>query len=579
MDKKNSGSDNVIDKNVVDKIASYDSSGIGANIANIAKQNFSHDSMGEMNTYLDQVAKKYDEIKYRDPVGFFANTSPAYLFGIARLFGLQTKNKVRYLEIGCGSGSNITTIAQSMPDSEFVSIDLSSKSIQEGKEYAAQLNLKNLEFHVQSFTEITEKNLGKFDIITAHGLFSHIRPELRNEFFKRVKDCLAKDGLFYINYNVSPGWHMASPIIECLNLITKNVSDEQEKQNRVISYLKSASEIFANQKTPYAMAMMQEINHLMSKSYGYLFHNYLEQYSINFLDICSMSNNHGMQYLSETNLNMLIVKDRVPKEVSELDNLLQQQCYLDVFTGNRFRSSIFVNADISINRNITINSIKEPNLYFLCNLNPVGGNDVLSKENIISNNEIRFSLGNTDQQVFHTNPIIKACLAAISKFKWHSVDLETAAKNIAEEYEFEIAKVEENLSFLIQNYLFSGVILPIYNLSWKYQETIAPQPKLNNFALVQLNKNLDYVIGSSYNVIQLDLVSKNILLNCNGNNSIKNLEDLLLEEFKRGNISCNIENKETKVVRAMTNQEAQDTIPSWVTNYLTLANLNGLLCN
>lgn len=538
----------------VNEIAAHDSSEMGAKIAN---------------------KDILDNAKYKSISRFAANTSPAYLYGVARLFNLPVKQKIRYLEIGCGSGQNLAVIANSMPNSEFVGVDISKDAILEANKQIDNLNLKNLKFYSKSFTDITTNELGKFDIIVMQGVFSWLKDDLRNDIISAAKQCLNENGLFYVSYNVSPGWHMAAPMIEYLKTILKNIPEGEQRQVQMATHLKFLYNAFLNKKTPYAMMMMREVENLSTQTYENIMHNYMDREPISFLDICNMANKHGLQYLSETTPAMLVVKNRVPKEIEDLKNLVEQQWYLDALTGTKFRASIFVHNNLNISRNITTESINESNLNFLCNFHPVGGKEVLSKENIVSNNEIKFML-NDGQEIFHNNPIVKACLVEIYNFKFKSNDFGTTVKNICKEFGFDEKSVSETLGFLIQTYIFSGVIIPIYGIQWDYKQA-SDKPMLNAFARKQIEQNEQNIVGLSYNTVKLDLISKTIFTNCDGKHSAKDLESLLLEEFKTGKISCNVENKETKVVRAMTYQEVQEMAPTWVKNYIEIANLNGLL--
>lgn len=50
------------------------------------------------------------------------------------------------LEAGCGVGAQTKIVAPKNPDSSFICIDLSEKSVQEAKKMAEQLNIKNAQF-------------------------------------------------------------------------------------------------------------------------------------------------------------------------------------------------------------------------------------------------------------------------------------------------------------------------------------------------------------------------------------------------------------------------------------------------
>ena len=90
------------------------------------------------------LAAAYDEVPY---ISYpFPQTSPLWLQGIARLFGLNAPSPAtaRILEIGCASGNNIVTIASIFPASQCVGFDYSERQIAMGKKAVKAAGLKNM---------------------------------------------------------------------------------------------------------------------------------------------------------------------------------------------------------------------------------------------------------------------------------------------------------------------------------------------------------------------------------------------------------------------------------------------------
>ena len=72
----------------------------------------------------------YDRFAY--PSAVYPQTHPERLAVIATLLGLKPARveKARVLELGCGDGNNLLTMACTLPDSQFQGIDLASEPIQ-----------------------------------------------------------------------------------------------------------------------------------------------------------------------------------------------------------------------------------------------------------------------------------------------------------------------------------------------------------------------------------------------------------------------------------------------------------------
>ena len=86
----------------------------------------------------------YDEVPYESHP--YAQTHPSRLATVATLFGLTPPPvaKCRVLELGCAAGGNIVPMAELLPESEFVGIDLSGQQIADGERIVRATGLSNV---------------------------------------------------------------------------------------------------------------------------------------------------------------------------------------------------------------------------------------------------------------------------------------------------------------------------------------------------------------------------------------------------------------------------------------------------
>src|SRR5437016_4335645 len=94
----------------------------------------------------------------------------------AALAGLRVApvGRCRVLEIGCGVGGNLLPMAQALPQSTFVGIDLSGRQIAHAKRTAGGAELQNVRLEARSFTTVDAAGFGEFDYIIAHGIYSWV---------------------------------------------------------------------------------------------------------------------------------------------------------------------------------------------------------------------------------------------------------------------------------------------------------------------------------------------------------------------------------------------------------------------
>ena len=183
----------------------------------------------DLEAIIARTALKYDLLPYQSKP--FAQSQPARLGAIARLFALDAApmEKARVLELGCASGGNIIPHAMRYPNATFVGVDLARTQVAAGRSRIAQLGLKNIEIHCQSFTEIGDE-LGQFDYVICHGVYSWVPAMVQDAIFRIVSARLSPVGVACISYNVLPGWRMMQPLRDAFLL---QVPDHVDSLGRV----------------------------------------------------------------------------------------------------------------------------------------------------------------------------------------------------------------------------------------------------------------------------------------------------------------------------------------------------------
>src|SRR5687767_10882780 len=104
----------------------------------------------------------YDEVSF--PSYPHPLTHPQRLATIARLRGLVTApvDQCRVLELGCGAGGNLIPMAEALPGSEFLGVDLSPQQIEIASEHVRAMGLRNIRFQAADFSSVGD-SMGLFD--------------------------------------------------------------------------------------------------------------------------------------------------------------------------------------------------------------------------------------------------------------------------------------------------------------------------------------------------------------------------------------------------------------------------------
>ena len=145
-----------------------------------AKQNKQSDKNSEDTSEELEDQTSYDLVPYSSHP--FPQTHPDHLAALARLFGLAPPavGDCRVLELGCASGGNLIPMAEQLPDSELVGVDLSARQIEDGRKALKATGLKNIQLRHASITDV-DSTWGKFDYIICHGVYSWVPDEVQKK--------------------------------------------------------------------------------------------------------------------------------------------------------------------------------------------------------------------------------------------------------------------------------------------------------------------------------------------------------------------------------------------------------------
>ncbi|MFM8703886.1 MAG: class I SAM-dependent methyltransferase, partial [Planctomycetia bacterium] len=129
--------------------------------------------------------------------GFYPQMSPVAMRYVAALNGVvppETSGRFRFLELGCGLGRCVTTLAASHPRGEFVGVDVNPDHTAAVARDIAAGELGNARIITADFGHLPE-DVGSFDFIALHGVYSWVAPSVREEILAIARDRLAPGGL------------------------------------------------------------------------------------------------------------------------------------------------------------------------------------------------------------------------------------------------------------------------------------------------------------------------------------------------------------------------------------------------
>lgn len=286
----------------------------------------------------------YDEVPYTSHV--FKFTHPGALATLATLFGLQPPPLAgsRVLELGCASGTNLMAMAQATPDGEFVGIDLANRQIQEGQDKLRCLGMKNVTLKQMSIMDITHQ-LGKFDYIVVHGVYSWVPAEVQDKILQVCHDNLTSNGIAYVSYNTYPGWYVQNTLRELMLYHTQQFPQIPLKMEQAKAALQLFEQLLKTQTGPYSFLLKQHIERLLKERDDYLFHEYLERNNVPmfFSQFMDRATRYGLHYLADSDVGSMFATHLAP-EIADIlrpvDDPIRQEQLLDFVTNRSFRRTL-----------------------------------------------------------------------------------------------------------------------------------------------------------------------------------------------------------------------------------------------
>lgn len=159
---------------------------------------------------MDDPARRQAEVPY--PTSLYVPGHPSLLAACARLHGLDpaAPARCRYLDLGCGDGTNTIAVAESLPGSRCLGIDIAPTAIERGRSLRDAADIENVELEAADFRDAGAEP-GAWDFVVLHGVLSWIPDDARLAALELAARSLAPNGVLMASYNALPGWWLLQP--------------------------------------------------------------------------------------------------------------------------------------------------------------------------------------------------------------------------------------------------------------------------------------------------------------------------------------------------------------------------------
>lgn len=145
--------------------------------------------------------------------GYYREQSPGQLRLACLLTGCAwdvPEEGAHYMELGCGQGFGALVIAASNPSWRVTAVDFNPGQVAAARQLASEAGIGNVTFFdadLSGFADSAEAAaLPDVDLVTAHGVWSWVAPQVRQGIVRLLAKKLRAGGVAHLSYNALPGW-------------------------------------------------------------------------------------------------------------------------------------------------------------------------------------------------------------------------------------------------------------------------------------------------------------------------------------------------------------------------------------
>jgi SAM-dependent methyltransferase len=292
--------------------------------------------------------------------GFYSELAPNHLESALLFAGFKAdlaRSGARYCELGCGYGLTTLILAASNPHMSFVGVDFNPTHIVAANALAESAQLTNVRFVETSFDELLDprfSDLGEFDIIALHGVYSWVAPAIRRAIVKFADARLKTGGALYVSYNAAPGWMPRAPLQRLLfEGAKRNPAEPRTATADALRFAKSMKDAgaFYFKANPQVGAFIES---MQGMNLAYLVHEHLNESwsALYHADVVADFSPTRLSYACAAHIADDLDETSVPIDthgcLSGISDGVWRETVQDFLVGRSFRRDIFARGPVRL---------------------------------------------------------------------------------------------------------------------------------------------------------------------------------------------------------------------------------------
>ena len=480
----------------------------------------------------------YDQTPY--PSLSYSQSHPDRLATVATLLGMNpvALERCRVLELGCAGGGNLIPMAYSLPESQFVGIDISAGQVAEGQAVVAALGLKNIMLRHLDIMDI-DADLGQFDYIIAHGVYSWVPPAVQDKILAICQQNLAADGVAYVSYNSYPGWHMINIVRGLMLYRTRGVADPDMRATQARAVL----DLIAGAGLPdnsaygsfirmYAQFLGGKLEDARPRQDALLLHDELEDVNdpVYFHQFAERAARHGLQYLGDAEFHTMAGgRESRRRETADAigklaRSVVDAEQYMDFLSNRTFRQTLLCHEAVALNR--TLRPDRVESLYVASRAQPAVPDPDVSSVSVV---QYRGTDGAT---LSIDHPVSKAAILCLAE-AWPQAMPFAALMSVArarlaatpDAFKLDAQMLGANL---LTAYSYSDKLVELHAYPPPVARAVSDRPAASHVARFQASHHNDRVTNLRHERVSLDEADRYLLGHLDGTHDRRALVDRLL---------------------------------------------------
>ena len=259
------------------------------------------------------------------------------------------EQRIRYLELGFGQGLSLNVHAAAS-DGEFYGIDFNPAHAANARSLAAASGAKALLFDDSFQRFLNRTDVGEFDYIGLHGIWSWISDENRQAIVDIVARRLKVGGILYISYNCLPGWAPAMPLRHLMTLHADLGSEAAGVIGRIEGALKFAQQVVDSGALYFRanQAIAERLKQISQQNRNYLAHEYFNRdwHVMPFSEVAQRLEDAKVSFVASAHLldhvEVANLTGQAQRLLAEIQHPILRQSVRDYFVNQHFRRDIFI---------------------------------------------------------------------------------------------------------------------------------------------------------------------------------------------------------------------------------------------